>query len=208
MLVSKEPMFRFQEQLLNFIYDKVVFPRLHQILRDGKLPQLRPRITLEAVLSIVFHYLKMDASNLQLRLLDDSINRSSDLSAFEFENNIHRKCFKLENYDFNLALLRIKPQTLVQIFLCLLHERKVVLVSNEPETNAAVMQTLTDLLFPLKWQCSLVTCLQPNLIDYLDAPFPFVVGLNKKLWTEIYSSRWDRLDEDLAVFDLVGQTTL
>lgn len=35
-----------------------------------------------------------------------------------------------------------------------------------------------------------------------------MVGLNKKLWTEIYSSRWDRMDEDLAVFDLVGQTAL
>lgn len=137
--------------MLAFIYEKIIFPRVHQIVRDGKLSQLRPRITLEAVLSIVFHYLKMDASNLQLRVLDDSEHRSSDVTAFEFENNIHSKCFKLENYDFNLALLKIKPQTLIQIFLCLLHERKVVLVSNEPETNATVMQTLTDLLFPLKW---------------------------------------------------------
>ena len=48
----------------------------------------------------------------------------------------------------------------------------------------------------------MLSYLSPQLIDYLDAPFPFLVGISKKLWNEIYTSRWDRLDEDIVVFDL------
>jgi len=52
----------------------------------------------------------------------------------------------------------------------------------------------------------MVSMLSPNLIDYLDAPFPYIVGVSKKLWTEIYTSRWERMDEDITVFDLQTQT--
>ena len=91
--------------------------------------------------------------------------------------------------------------------MCLLHERKVVLVNNDQyNSNAGLMETLTDLMFPLTWPCSMLTFLSPQLIDYLDAPFPFIVGIHKKLWTEIYTSRWDRLDEDIVIFDLHSQT--
>jgi hypothetical protein len=48
--------------------------------------------------------------------------------------------------------------------------------------------------------------LSPNLVDYLDAPFPFIVGVTKKLWTEICQNRWERLDEDVVVFDLVSHS--
>jgi len=52
-----------------------------------------------------------------------------------------------------------------------------------------------------------VTYLSPEIaVDYLDAPFPFLVGLSKKLWTEIFTSQWDRMDEDIVVFDLHSQT--
>ena len=64
------------------------------------------------------------------------------------------------------------------------------------------MQTLLTLLFPLTWNCSMLSFLSPQLIDYLDAPFPYLVGVSKKLWNEIYTSRWERMDEDVVVFDL------
>ena len=49
----------------------------------------------------------------------------------------------------------------------------------------------------------MLTFLSPNLVDYLDAPFPFIVGVTKKLWTEIMQNRWQSLDEDIVVFDMV-----
>ena len=116
------------------------------------------------------------------------------------------KCFKLENFDFNYLFLKIKPQFFVEIFISIIHERKIVIVNNDIGMNAIIFQTMLVLLFPLSWTCSMLTYVSPSLIDYLDAPFPFIVGISKKLWTEIYTSRWDRMDEDLVIFDLHSQT--
>jgi hypothetical protein len=44
--------------------------------------------------------------------------------------------------------------------------------------------------------------LSASLVDYLDAPFPYIVGVTRKLWSEIYTNRWERMDEDVVVFDL------
>ena len=52
----------------------------------------------------------------------------------------------------------------------------------------------------------MLSFLSPDLIDYLDAPFPFLVGVSKKLWNEIYTTRWERMDEDIVVFDLNNQS--
>jgi len=54
----------------------------------------------------------------------------------------------------------------------------------------------------------MLSFLSPSLVDYLDAPFPFLVGISKKFWNEIFMSRWDRMDEDIVVFDLQAQTIL
>ena len=36
--------------------------------------------------------------------------------------------FKLENYDYKMLFLRVKPHMLMQIFVSLLQERKVILI--------------------------------------------------------------------------------
>lgn len=106
----------------------------------------------------------------------------SQQPAFNFENNRLNKVFKLENFNFNFALLNIKPQILVQLFLCLLHEQKVIIVTDTPDMNANIILTMLVLMFPLKWQCSILTYLPPNLIDFIDAPFPFIVCLTSEFW--------------------------
>jgi len=118
------------------------------------------------------------------------------------ENNLSQKCFKLENFDFNYLFLKIKASFFVEIFMSILHERKIVLVNNEHAMNASIIQTFITLLFPLAWPCSVVSILSPALVDYLDAPFPYIVGVSKKLWQDFFSHRWERLDEDIVVFDL------
>jgi len=90
----------------------------------------------------------------------------------------------------------------VEIFICILHERKIIIVNNDVDMNASLMQTMLTLLYPLKWPCSMLSFLSPSLVDYLDAPFPFLVGISKKFWNEIFVTRWERMDEDIVVFDL------
>jgi hypothetical protein len=123
-----------------------------------------------------------------------------------FDNNLSEKCFKLENFEFRDIFTMVKPSFFVEIFICVLHERKIIIVSNDQHKNATLMQTILTLMFPLQWPCSMLSFLSPDLIDYLDAPFPFLVGISKKLWNEVYTTRWDRMDEDIVVFDLNTQS--
>ena len=105
-------------------------------------------VSMEFIVSILFHHIKLDASCLNFSLIDDLIP-SVKYPVLNFENNISEKCFKLENYDFCHLLLKLKPSYLVEIFMCVLHERKIVLVNNDQTLNAAIMQTLLTILFPL-----------------------------------------------------------
>ena len=161
---------------------------------------------MEFYLSLMFYHLKLDASNLSFQLIDD-LEQAKLVPMLEIDNNATLKCFNLENFDFNYLITKIKPQFFVEIFICLIHERKIVIVNNDIGKNVTIMQTLLTLLFPLSWPCSMLKYLSPALADYLDVPFPFLVGISKKLCTEIYTSRWDRKDEDIVVFDLHSQTT-
>jgi hypothetical protein len=73
---------------------------------------------------------------------------------------------RIENYDFRMLFQRVKPHMLMQIFVCLLHERKVVLILggggggsynteglNSAEdcmqNGAILIETLLSLLYPL-----------------------------------------------------------
>ena len=104
----------------------------------------------------------------------------------ELENNLGQKCFKLENFGFNDLFMMVRPSFIVEIFICILHERKIIIVNADVGTCASLMQTMLTLLYPLRWSCALLSSLSPSLVDYLDAPFPFLVGVSKKLWNEIF----------------------
>jgi len=38
--------------------------------------------------------------------------------------------------------------------------------------------------------------------DYLDAPFPFVVGMSEELWTTVVESKWEMMEPDVISFNL------
>jgi hypothetical protein len=89
--------------------------------------------TLEFWISMIFHHFKLDASNLMFQLV------SNGQPLLQYENNIGQKCFKLENFSFRDLFLIIKPSFFVEIFICILHERKIILVSNDEGSNASIM---------------------------------------------------------------------
>lgn len=47
------------------------------------------------------------------------------------------------------------------------------------------------------------------MIDYLDAPFPYIVCVSKDLWRHIYENRWqgdmNGLSDEIVAFDLDNQ---
>ena len=107
----------------------------------------------------------------------------------------------------------LKAQFILDIVLCLLLERKIVIISDDVNNNAQVVEALIRLIFPLTWTGTVISLLSSNMIDYLDAPFPFIACVKTQLWKQICNrnqssglSHWDRLEEDVVAFDLTTQT--
>jgi len=103
----------------------------------------------------------------------------------------------------------------MQIFVSLLHERKIILIlgggreglTSEEDcarNGAIIIETLLSLLYPLEWNFTNISCLIPSMVDYLDAPFPYIVCMSRDLWRHIYDHRWatSSEDDDVVAFDL------
>ena len=80
---------------------------------------------------------------------------------------------------------RVNYQRIVQLFVALLLERKVILVSKEISELSVLIETLKDLLYPLQWKCITISFLVPKLVDYLDAPVPYIIGVSRTMWKEV-----------------------
>ena len=111
--------------------------------------------------------------------------------------------FQLENYPFDLVLQKLKPSKLIQLFTALLLERKIVLIKDDIGDIALIMQSLITLLNPFQWHFTIITYLTRDLVDMLDAPFPFLIGVSTAMWDEICTLK--DYPEEIIIFDLDSQ---
>lgn len=68
------------------------------------------------------------------------------------------------------------------------------------------MESLISLLNPLKWNFVFITYLTPKLVECLEAPFPYIIGVSRKIWEDHCLMR--EYPEDMIVFDLDNQEKL
>jgi len=108
--------------------------------------------------------------------------------------------FQLENFSFDLLLQKLKPEKLVYLVNALLLERKIVLIKEEIGDIALIMQGLLTLLNPFQWCFTIITYLNRDLVDMLDAPFPFLIGVSTSTWEDICTLK--DYPEDIYIFDL------
>ena len=79
----------------------------------------------------------------------------------------------------------------------------MVLIKEDFGDIALIMQSLVSLLNPLQWNFTFITYLTPNMIDYLEAPFPYIIGVSKKIWEDICSIR--EYPDDIIIYDIDKQ---
>uniref|UniRef100_A0A3B4ZWN2 DENN domain containing 5B n=1 Tax=Stegastes partitus TaxID=144197 RepID=A0A3B4ZWN2_9TELE len=88
--------------------------------------------------------------------------------------------------DFPLAeafgLLGV--ENLVQVFTCTLLEMQILLYSQDYQRLMTVAEGITTLLFPFQWQHVYVPILPASLLHFLDAPVPYLMGLQSKEGTD------------------------
>uniref|UniRef100_A0A8C7TV07 DENN/MADD domain containing 5B n=1 Tax=Oncorhynchus mykiss TaxID=8022 RepID=A0A8C7TV07_ONCMY len=75
-------------------------------------------------------------------------------------------------------------ENLVQLFNCTLLEMQILLYSQDYQRLMTVAEGITTLLFPFQWQHVYVPILPASLLHFLDAPVPYLMGLQSKEGTD------------------------
>ena len=106
----------------------------------------------------------------------------------------------LPSLDFSLRplLSLLDVDNVLAVFECLLAEAKVCLVSRHLSLLAPVATGLVSLLFPFEWQGAFIPVMPASMIEVLDAPVPFFVGVHADALESLYGV--DRPKEVVYVF--------
>jgi hypothetical protein len=122
-----------------------------------------------------------------------------ETSTFFRYRNTKSYGFTLDNYSFEL-LLSLKPERILFLITALLLERKIILIKEKFGDIALIMESLVSLLNPLKWNFPFITYLTPKLVDCLEAPFPYIIGVSRKIWEDHCQIR--EFPEDVIIYDI------
>ncbi|XP_053496920.1 DENN domain-containing protein 5B isoform X4 [Ictalurus furcatus] len=90
----------------------------------------------------------------------------------------------LADFPLGEAFRLLGVENLVQLFTCVLLEMQVLLYSQDYQRLMVVAEGITTLLFPFQWQHVYVPILPASLLHFLDAPVPYIMGLQSKEGTE------------------------
>jgi hypothetical protein len=97
----------------------------------------------------------------------------------------------------------VSPKNLVQLVNCLLLERKVILISKQIGINAILIESLLELLLPLDKTIFLnISYLKSEMIDYIDSPVPYLIGLSESIWNKIAMTKWNEVADDTVAFHI------
>ena len=96
-------------------------------------------------------------------------------------------------------VLGLSSSDLVNSVLNLLQEKKVLLISKNIGDMAIYVTAILLLLKPFSWPSGVLSVLTIDLIDYLDAPFPFIAGIETSVWEQIQQRKRGQLDEEITV---------
>jgi len=86
----------------------------------------------------------------------------------------------LPNYPFLRLFERLSANVIVDVFLCILLEYKVVFQSSMDLAMPSIIQTFSDLLYPLKWRHVYIPYLPENMAEILEVPVPCLMGMRWK----------------------------
>lgn len=87
------------------------------------------------------------------------------------------------SHFFNLPL---SSQTISTAIAALLLEKQIIFVSKSSNQTVMVIESLLEIIKPLKWQHMLVHNLPSHLLDAVNENFmPFIVGVNQKHFSDL-----------------------
>eukprot|EP00834_Sanchytrium_tribonematis_P003218 NODE_118_length_18285_cov_1.016606.p3 type:complete len:977 gc:universal NODE_118_length_18285_cov_1.016606:6834-3904(-) len=86
----------------------------------------------------------------------------------------------MKNYSYYPLFCTLCPENIVEVIECILLESKILFVSDTLNLLCPTIECFLRFIYPFSWQHALIPILPERLLAYLEAPMPFIVGLERK----------------------------
>lgn len=84
----------------------------------------------------------------------------------------------ITDVSFRYLFQALSVENVIVLLTGLLTEQKLLFHSSKYVLLVTIMQSLTDLLLPLRWPHTFILTVPANLLEFVDAPTPFVMGVH------------------------------
>ncbi len=218
-IISQLPLFDLQKKWLIEVYEAYIASKADQPKPKSSSSATNnvpaKKCTLEFYLSLLFHHIYYNSewqNEVEIFYRDNHKHRKS----FARYRNYKPTGFTLPNFTFQPLLEAMKPNRILELIKYLLLEKKVLLIRDHYSDNAIIIESLLMLLSPLytfffllpeayqkisQWTFVNISYLSDSMIDYIDAPMPFIMGAPRYLWKDIKRQR-ESIPSDIVVFDI------
>ncbi|KAJ8262087.1 hypothetical protein GJAV_G00162030 [Gymnothorax javanicus] len=102
----------------------------------------------------------------------------------------------LSGADFSTLLSNLGPENCATLLLFVLLESKILLHSLRPAVLTGVTEAVAAMIFPFQWQCPYIPLCPLSLAGVLNAPCPFIVGVDSRYF-DLYEPPADVVCVDL-----------
>ncbi|KAJ1550088.1 hypothetical protein HK096_008806, partial [Nowakowskiella sp. JEL0078] len=106
----------------------------------------------------------------------------------------------LQNFSLYPLFRSLSPTNIVTLLELALSERKIIFLSSHCSMLTLATECLCLLFFPLTWQHILIPVLPAKLMSYLQAPMPYIVGVQRDYFTCEADKEWR--PTDACIIDL------
>ena len=83
------------------------------------------------------------------------------------------------NEQINILFNCLEISTIIKLWCSILNEKYVILIADQAYLLFSVFEALLSLIFPFKWLNTYIPILPSNLLDYLESPSPYLIGVLK-----------------------------
>ena len=135
-------------------------------------------------------------------------NNSGKKYYFYFQQN-NNNDFIFPNFDITILLDKFNVDDLVKIYTGMLMEFKIILIFENHDEINIIIWSLIHLLFPLKWRMHVITFISPDMVEYLEAPMPIIIGCHnslEKIVTEKINNKY--IEDDTIVYNIKNKNFL
>uniref|UniRef100_A0A8C5NHW2 DENN/MADD domain containing 4C n=1 Tax=Gouania willdenowi TaxID=441366 RepID=A0A8C5NHW2_GOUWI len=102
----------------------------------------------------------------------------------------------LSGADYGTLLMNLGPENCATLLHFILLESKILLHSLRPAVLTGVAEAVVAMIFPFQWQCPYIPLCPLSLAGVLNAPLPFIVGVDSRYF-DLYDPPADVVCVDL-----------